>query len=369
MFASSRLNAELKEKTAEIAKLIQILDRLDNIVMLCDTKHENHIFYMNKAAHDTLRRYHGDLSRATGTDVNLAFGNSIHQFHKDPDRIRKILAGLSSGKGHDAEIPIGKVTFLVRTYPIWHSTKPDEALCYMACWTDITADKAMHAIEREATQRRNYLEERIAHIAVSMEQMSHSVSEVAKNTVAASDLSTRMLNHAGISREIVQQALAGMRQVAEIVRSASETIEQLGDQSKAIGNIVGMIKEIAEQTNLLALNAAIEAARAGEQGRGFAVVADEVRKLAERTTSATVDISKMIETTQRSTRHAVEVMENGRSQAEKGEMLSHDVESTLEQIVHDVETIQSVVTDIASAANQQVNTAGEISANLEQLRR
>ena len=369
MFASSRLRVELQEKTAEIAKLTQILDCLDNIVMLCDTGHENSIFYMNKAARDALRRYHDDLSRATGTDVNLAFGNSIHQFHKDPDRIRKILAGLSSGGMHDAEIPIGKVTFLVRTYPIWHSTRQNEALCYMACWTDITADKVVQEIEREATQRRNYLEGRIAQIAVAMEQMSTSVSEVARNTISASDLGANMLNSAGSSREIVRQALAGMRQVAEIVRSASETIERLGDQSKKIGNIVGVIKEIAEQTNLLALNAAIEAARAGEQGRGFAVVADEVRKLAERTTTATAEIGKMIEETQSSTRHAVEVMENGRCEAEKGETLSHEVESSLEQIVRDIETIQAVVTDIASAAKQQANAASEIADNLEQLRR
>lgn len=370
MFASSKLRAELEEKSAEIVKLTQILDCLDNIVMLCDTGHENNIFYMNKAAREALQRYHDDLTRATGTDVDQAFGNSIHQFHKDPDRIRKILATLSSGdRGkHDAEIPIGKVTFHVHTYPIWHSTRKQDALCYMACWTDITADKVMQALEQESTHRKNYLEGRVAQIAVAMEQMSKSVSEVARSTVSASNLGASMLKKADSSKEVVRRALAGMRQVADIVRSASETIENLGEQSKEIGKIVGVIKEIAEQTNLLALNAAIEAARAGEQGRGFAVVADEVRKLAERTTSATAEIGKMIEMTQDSTRHAVDVMENGRSEAEKGEMLSHDVESSLDQIVRDIGTVQSVITEIAAATEQQAGKAGEIAENLEQLK-
>ncbi|MBY0578842.1 MAG: methyl-accepting chemotaxis protein [Burkholderiales bacterium] len=371
MFASSRLRAELQEKSSEIVKLTQILDRLDNIVMLCDMSHENKIFYMNKAARETMRSYHDDLSKATGTNVDLAFGNSIHQFHKDPERIRKILAGLSSGREgeHSAEIPIGKVTFLVHTYPIWDSIRTNEAICYMACWTDITADKAIQEVERETTRRKDYLEERVAQIAVAMDQMSASVSDVARNTVSASDLGAGMLRNAEGSREIVRQALAGMHQVADIVRTASDTIEQLGSQSQKIGNIVGVIKEIAEQTNLLALNAAIEAARAGEQGRGFAVVADEVRKLAERTTTATAEIGTMIEATQNNTRHAVAVMENGRREAEKGEAFSHDVESSLEKIVRDIETIKSVVTNIASTVRQQAESASEIAGNLEQLKR
>ncbi len=370
MFSSSKLRAELAEKSAEIDKLAQMLDCLDNIVMLCDVGHENKIFYMNRGAREAMRRYHDELSLATGADVGHAFGNPIHQFHKDPDRIRKILANLASGgRGkHEAEIPIGAVTFQVHTYPVWHSTRKDEAICYMACWTDITADKAKQDLEQEATQRRVYLENRVAQIAMAMDQMSTSVSEVAKNTVSASNLGAGMLKNADSSKEVIRKALAGMREVADIVRSASETIENLGFQSKEIGKIVGVIKEIAAQTNLLALNAAIEAARAGEQGRGFAVVADEVRKLAERTTSATAEIGKMIEASQESTRHAVDVMENGRREAEKGEALSHDVETSLDQIVRDIGTVQSVVTEIAANAAQQADKAGDIAESLENLK-
>ena len=370
MFFSSKLRSELADKSAEIAKLTQILDCLDNIVMLCDAGHENKIFYMNKAAGDAMHRYHDDLTRATGTDVGHAFGNSIHQFHKDPERIRKILANLARAEGgrHDAEIPIGNITFRVHTYPLWHSTRKEEVICYMACWTDITADKAMQHLQQEATQRKNYLEDHVAQIAVAMDQMSISVSEVAKGTVSASSLGTSMLGNADSSKEVVRRALAGMREVAGIVRAASESIQKLGEQSKEIGKIVGVIKEIAEQTNLLALNAAIEAARAGEQGRGFAVVADEVRKLAERTTLATAEIGKMIDSTQGSTRLAVEVMENGRSEAAKGEALSHEVESSLDSIVRDIGTVQSLVTEIASAAEQQAKNAGEIAERLDSLR-
>ncbi len=284
-------------------------------------------------------------------------------------RIRKILADLSSGNRaeHHAEIPIGGITFRVRSYPMRDSA--NRLLGYLACWTDITADRTREEAERDAVKRREYLEGRVAQIAVAMEEMSVSVSGVAKSTDSASNLGAGMLENAEGGRKVVHQALAGMHQVADIVRSASETIERLGSQSREIGNIVSVIKEIAEQTNLLALNAAIEAARAGEQGRGFAVVADEVRKLAERTTSATAEIARMIVSTQESTAQAVAVMEHGRGEAEKGEGFSQEVENSLEKIIHDIETLKSVITDIASAARKQADTASEIAANLESLNR
>jgi len=132
----------------------------------------------------------------------------------------------------------------------------------------------------------------------------------------------------------VEQTLVKMKVIAESVRETAGKVEELGKRSDQIGRIVGVINDIADQTNLLALNAAIEAARAGEQGRGFAVVADEVRKLAERTTMSTKEIATMIEAVQGDTRLAVEAMEQGTRQVAKGVATTQKAGEALKEIIH-----------------------------------
>src|SRR6185437_11671354 len=129
------------------------------------------------------------------------------------------------------------------------------------------------------------------------------------------------------------QTLANMRSIADYVGTTARKIEELGKNSDQIGRIIGVIDEIADQTNLLALNAAIEAARAGEQGRGFAVVADEVRKLAERTTTATKEIAQMIQTIQAETRSAVEAMDRETRHANDGVATTAQAGASLEEII------------------------------------
>ena len=158
-----------------------------------------------------------------------------------------------------------------------------------------------------------------------------------------------------------------MNRIAEVVESAANTVKELGNNSNKIGEIIQVIDDIADQTNLLALNAAIEAARAGEQGRGFAVVADEVRKLAERTTKATKEIASMIKQIQKDTRVAVESIENGSKEVENGKKHANKAISALDNIIGSTNETIDIVNQVASASEEQYATSDEISKSIESI--
>lgn len=158
-----------------------------------------------------------------------------------------------------------------------------------------------------------------------------------------------------------------MARIAERVRETAKTVGGLGTRSDQIGQIIGTIEDIADQTNLLALNAAIEAARAGEQGRGFAVVADEVRALAERTTKATKEIGAMIKAIQQETKSAVTFMEQEVNEVERGTAEAAESGKALEKILEQVGSVTMQVNQMATAAEQQTATTAEISGNIQQI--
>jgi methyl-accepting chemotaxis protein len=158
-----------------------------------------------------------------------------------------------------------------------------------------------------------------------------------------------------------------MRSIASSVSDTANKIADLGKRSDQIGRIVNVIDDIADQTNLLALNAAIEAARAGEQGRGFAVVADEVRKLAERTTKATKEIAEMITAMQEETKRAIDTMQTGTAQVQQGVEQTAQAGASLQEIITAAEKVGDMVAQIATAATEQAATTLEVSTNVEQI--
>lgn len=204
-------------------------------------------------------------------------------------------------------------------------------------------------------------------VATASEEMSATSSDIARNCSMAADSSKLTSESATRGAAIVQETIAGMGRIAESVKLSAATVENLGTRSEQIGAIVGTIEDIADQTNLLALNAAIEAARAGEQGRGFAVVADEVRALAERTTKATKEISEMITAIQHETKSAVRAMEEGVAEVEKGAASSEKSGHALEEILAQINEVTMQINQIATAAEEQTATTSEITSNIQQV--
>lgn len=201
-------------------------------------------------------------------------------------------------------------------------------------------------------------------VATAVEQMSRTVTE---NAMAAGKTAIEAEKNGRVARDggkVVEQTVAKMRDIALVVKNSAENIMKLGESSKQIGEIISVIDDIADQTNLLALNAAIEAARAGEQGRGFAVVADEVRKLAERTTEATKQIAKMIKGIQEETQQAVTAMNRGNEEVKSGIELADRAGTSLQEIVVSSTDVQDMVNQIAAASEEQSSTSEEISKNM-----
>lgn len=204
-------------------------------------------------------------------------------------------------------------------------------------------------------------------VATASEEMSATSSDIARNCTMAAEASRQTTDSANVGAKVVSETIAGMTVIADRVKQTSKTIEALGARSDQIGEIVGTIEDIADQTNLLALNAAIEAARAGEQGRGFAVVADEVRALAERTTRATKEIGGMIKAIQKETGEAVRAMEDGVHEVEKGAISSQKSGQALEEILERIHEVTMQVNQIATAAEQQTATTTEVTNNIQQI--
>jgi methyl-accepting chemotaxis protein len=202
-------------------------------------------------------------------------------------------------------------------------------------------------------------------VATASEEMAATSNEIAQNCTSAASTSMEANNVAATGADVVKQTVKGMNMIAETVRQSALSIGNLGSKSEQIGEIVNTINDIADQTNLLALNAAIEAARAGEQGRGFAVVADEVRALAERTTQATQEIGQMIKSVQQETKEAIKVMESGVKEVERGTVEAAKSGKALEEILQQISAVTMQVNQIATAAEEQTATTGEITGNIQ----
>jgi len=204
-------------------------------------------------------------------------------------------------------------------------------------------------------------------VATAGEEMAVTSSEIAQNCQMAAEGAQQANEAAQRGSFVMEKTVEVMGRIASTVRDTAQTVESLGARSDQIGTIIGTIEDIADQTNLLALNAAIEAARAGEQGRGFAVVADEVRALAERTTKATREIGEMIKAIQTETKGAVAAMEQGVQQVEEGTNEAAKSGAAIQEILEQVGSVSTQVSQIATAAEQQTTTSAEISNNVHQI--
>ena len=190
-------------------------------------------------------------------------------------------------------------------------------------------------------------------ISSAIDRLANTVEQISNNSAEAAGKAREATDHARQGGDVVQKTMQGIDKISKAVNEAANAVEELGRNSDQIGAIVAVINEIAGQTNLLALNAAIEAARAGEQGRGFAVVADEVRKLAEKTSSATAEIGGMIQEIQHKTGEAVRTMNAGTSDVKEGVENAREAGNSLRKIVESAEQLTSMVQEIASATQLQ----------------
>jgi len=201
-------------------------------------------------------------------------------------------------------------------------------------------------------------------VAFAIDEMSKTINENAMATTETDRVAQENGRIAQEGGDVVRLTIQKMQEIAEVVERSAIKIESLGKSGDAIGEIISVIEDIADQTNLLALNAAIEAARAGEQGRGFAVVADEVRKLAERTTDATKEISKMIKGIQAETSEAVNIMNVTNEEVKNGIQLADQAGNALQQIVNSSQDLLDKIAQIASASEEQSSTSKVISQNV-----
>lgn len=204
-------------------------------------------------------------------------------------------------------------------------------------------------------------------IATASEEMSATSGDIARNCLYAAESAQKATEQTHSGSQLVQGSSRLMENIAQRVNVSSQTVEGLGKRSDQIGAIVNTIQDIADQTNLLALNAAIEAARAGEQGRGFAVVADEVRALAERTTKATKEIAAMIKAIQSETQNAVNSMSEGVDEVKRGTVETARSGEALEDILNKINELTMQISQVATAAEEQTATTQEITNNIQMI--
>jgi len=231
-----------------------------------------------------------------------------------------------------------------------------------------SASEELHAVTEDSTRGLHQQNNEIEQAATAVNQMTAAVEEVARNAVSTSEASRETDHTARQGQSQVGQTVESIGLLTQDISTTSEEIRRLADNVRNIGQVVTVIRTIAEQTNLLALNAAIEAARAGEQGRGFAVVADEVRALAHRTQQSTGEVEQMIDLIQKETEQAVQAMDTSMQRAGSTLGLAQSAGQALEEITRSIGAINERNLVIASASEQQAQVAREVDRNLVNIR-
>ncbi len=227
-----------------------------------------------------------------------------------------------------------------------------------------TAAQETQATALHLTDASDHQAQQITEVSTAITQMAGSIEQVSQNASQSSDVATQSVRLAAEGNEAVKKAINGMDTIREQIQETSKRMKRLGESSQQIGDIVGLINDIAEQTNILSLNAAIQAAMAGEAGRGFAVVADEVQRLAERSSNATKQIDALVKTIQSDTNEAISSMERSTTEVVSGANLSQDAGASLEQIEAVSHQLAELINNISAAAKQQALAAVSTSDNM-----
>ncbi len=272
----------------------------------------------------------GDLTTHINLDTRDELRNVATSFNDMADGMRKLIASIQGNSGHVAD-----------------------------------AAKNMVASSEEIDKASMSQSESASSMAAAVEQMTVGIDHITTNAGHATELAQESGRLSSQGSDIVSSVIREIQEIADSVGTSARSIEQLGKDSEQISTIVGVIKEIADQTNLLALNAAIEAARAGEQGRGFAVVADEVRKLAERTASSTTEIAQMVERIQHGTRGAVQSMDEGVGRVSGGVERARQAGEAMDSIREGARKVVETVAEITDALREQSAASTDIARNVE----
>ncbi len=275
--------------------------------------------------------------------------------------------------------------------PVYKATRSQEVDEFdrMSHWFNLFVDRVRHVVRRAAeasealAQVADQVSSATAQIATSNEEvssqsqavatageeMSATVQTVAMNTAQVNEAAEGARRTATEGAGVVSRAVEAMLEIAHVVEQAAATVKTLGNRTDEIGSVIQVIEDIADQTNLLALNAAIEAARAGEHGRGFAVVADEVRKLAEKTVKATREIGETIDAIQAESRNAVRAMDEGLHSVAQGRELGEEAGEAIRKIEEEIGRAASQTEQIAAATEQLSATIQEVATNIEEIAR
>lgn len=302
--------------------------------------------YSSREIHDTKKYLEEEVSRLVAVLDSLAKGDltvevSVDNKNNDITRLKTQLVQMI----HNLKHLLGQVKEAV------------EATASASTQISSSTEEMSSGAQEQTVQA--------SEVAGAVEEMTKTILETSKNTALAAETARDAGDRAKEGGTVIVETIAGMNRIAEVVLKSAKTVETLGQSSNQIGEIVQVIDDIADQTNLLALNAAIEAARAGEQGRGFAVVADEVRKLAERTTKATKEIATMIKQIQQDTEDAVNSMTEGTREVESGKELANKAGKALNQIIDATNKVSDIIAQVAVAADQQSRASDDISKNIE----
>lgn len=320
---------------SRVPALKATLDSLQANVFVADL--DLVLIYANRKALETMAHIAPAVKERFGVTIDDMMGGSIHRFHKDPNRIEAMLRNPSNFP-HDATFSFGDVQLTTRINCI--TDDAGEVLGYVVVWDDTSSDESVRKVSGDTAARLLELGDNLENLTTQLTLQASNTAEGAQTAAAAVEQMSASVQEIANS---ATQAVTVAREAVTAAATASDRVSQLDMSSQEIGVVVKLITSIAEQTNLLALNATIEAARAGEAGKGFAVVASEVKELARETADATQRITQMIGTLQEDSAHVTTAL------------------TAITDLIHQISDAQ---TSIAGAVEEQSATTNEISRSV-----